>query len=89
MASEATSTEHSSSGSLNFIACSNFVTEVKQEENYIYFVTLKEKKRKQSEAGLKRRLSVWVLFEIFFVSRRVDLLIFIHLICTVQKKIVK
>ena len=44
MASEATSTEHSSSGSLNFIACSNFVTEVKQEESYHNFVTLKEKK---------------------------------------------
>ena len=73
MASEATSTEHSSSGSLNFIACSNFVTEVKQEGNYQNFVTLKEKKRKQSEAGLKRRLSVWVLFNFFCVSRRVDL----------------
>ena len=89
MASEATSTEQSSSGSLNFIACSNFVTEVKQEGSYQNFVTLKEKKRKQSEAGLKRRLSVWVLFNFFCVSRRVDLLIFIHLICTVQKKIVK
>ena len=89
MASEATSTEQSSSGSLNFIACSNFVTEVKQEGSYQNFVTLKEKKRKQSEAGLKRRLSVWVLFKFFCVSRRVDLLIFIHLICTVQKKIVK
>ena len=44
MASEATSTEHSSSGSLNFIACSNFVTEVKQEESYHNFVTSKEKK---------------------------------------------
>ena len=87
MASEATSTEHSSSGSLNFIACSNFVTEVKQEGSYQNFVTLKEKKRKQSEAGLKRRLSVWVLFNFFCVSRRVDLLIFIHLICTVQKKL--
>lgn len=65
MASEATSTEHSSSGSLNFIACSNFVTEVKQEGSYQNFVTLKEKKRKQSEAGLKRRLSVWVLFNFF------------------------
>ena len=89
MASEATSTEQSSSGSLNFIACSNFVTEVKQEGSYQNFVTLKEKKRKQSEAGLKRRLSVWVLFNFFCVFRRVDLLIFIHLICTVRKKIVK